>query len=140
MSERACVKAWTGVVHLKEDRLPDLAKWREEFAASVGELFTLHGVEATLDGRLLTVRGELALEVSKDLVVRLQPLKVKVQWDRTKNGPQAMTESEKEAHRRLCDRFVKHAGSSPRVRVTGPLLESAQGAASVLTVREYVWE
>jgi predicted transcriptional regulator len=47
VSEEACVKTWIGMVHLKEDRLPDLKKWREEFRVSVGDLFALHGVEAT---------------------------------------------------------------------------------------------
>jgi hypothetical protein len=93
-----------------------------------------------LDGHLIALKGELALRVNKDVVVRLQPLKVKVQWDRAKNGPQAMTRREKEAHQRLCARLAKHAGPPPKVRVTGPLLESAQGASPVLTVREYVWD
>jgi hypothetical protein len=141
VNPKACVKTWTGVVHLKEDKLPNLKKWRGEFRSIVGDLFTLHGVEAVLDGRLIEVKGEPMLKLEKSkAMLRLQPLKEKVQWDPKQGCRQPPTASEKEAHGRLLARWAKHAGPPPRVRIVGPLRESAPGESPVVTVREFAWD
>jgi hypothetical protein len=141
VSLEADPKTWTGIVHMKAGRLPDLKAWQRDFPTFVGELFTLVGVEATIDGVLVEVKGEPALKVSgSDEVLRLRPLKQKVQWDPEQKRPQEPTSAEKEAHRRLADRWAKHAGPSPRVRIVGPLLAGEGGGATVLTVREFAWD
>ena len=142
VSETACPKTWTCLVHLKDSgRLPDLKGWRREFREMAGGLFTIVGVEAAIDGRLVEVKGELTLQVDKSkIVLRLRPLQEKVHLDPAKRRPRPAAAGEKEAHQRLLARWAKHAGPAPRVRIVGPLRESAPGELPVLTVREFVWD
>jgi hypothetical protein len=142
VSETADLKTWTAVVRLKDGRrLPDLKTWERELRASVGQQFTIVGVEATIDGRLVEVKGGLSLRLEgSDEVLRLGKLRRKVQWDPTRKRPQPATRAEREAHQRLLARWAKHAGPPPRVRIIGPLRESAPGELPVLTVREFVWD
>jgi hypothetical protein len=122
--------------------LPDLKAWRREFSDVVGDGFTIHGVEATINGVLVSIKGEPALKMAgSDVVLRLQPLKQKVQWDPEKCCPQAPTGEEKEAYQRLAARWAKHAGPPPRVRVVGLLVYGSEpGYSPTMTVREFVWE
>src|SRR5262245_9362786 len=107
---------------MEDGGLPDLKAWQRDFNETAGELFTLHGVEATIDGVLVQVNGEPALKMAgSDLVIRLQPLKQKVQWDPQKRIPQPPTREEKEAYQRLAARCAKHTGPPPKVRIVGPL-------------------
>jgi hypothetical protein len=125
---------------MKDGRLPDLKAWRRDFPTFVGELFTLVGVEATIDGVLVEVKGEPALKISgSDAVLRLQPLKQKVQVDPEKKQPQPATAAEKEAHRRLLEHWARHKGPPPNVRIVGPLVEGGD-IPSMLAVREFVWK
>lgn len=142
VNPKACVKTWTGVVHLKDSgQLPNLKEWRREFRETIGELFTIVGVEATIDGVLVEVKGELSLKMTGgDVVLRLEPLKEKVQWDPKQGCRQPPTATEKEAHGRLLARWAKHAGPPPRVRIVGPLREAAPGELPILTIREFVWD
>jgi hypothetical protein len=141
VGQKADPKTWTGIVHMKDGRLPDLKAWHRDFPTLVGDLFTLVGVEATIDGVLVEVKGEPALKVSgSDVVLRLQPLKQKIQMDPEARCPQPATASEKEAHQRLLARWAKFSGAPPRVRIVGPLLENAQGGLPILTVREFEWK
>jgi hypothetical protein len=141
VSEEACLKTWTGVVHLEDGRrLPDLKAWDREFRAAVGALLSIEGVEATVEGRLVLVKGELALRLgASGVVLRLGNLRKKVQWDPTRNRPQPATCAEREAHLRLAARLARHRGPPPRVRVVGPLLQAGMGRLPILTVREFVW-
>jgi hypothetical protein len=141
VSETACRETWTGVMRLKGDRLPDLKQWRREFRATVGELFVIEGVEATIDGRLVLVGGEPALRMrASKTLVRLGPLRQKVQIDPKRRQPQSPTAAEKGAYKRLAARLAGHEGPAPRVRVVGPLRQDSKGGATVLAVREYVWD
>jgi hypothetical protein len=142
VSETADPKTWTAVVRLKDGRrLPDLKAWERELRASVGEQFTIVGVEATIDGRLVEVKGELALRLEgSGVVLRLGKLRRKVQWDPSRKCPQPATRAEREAHQRLLARWAKHTGPAPQVRIIGPLRESAPGGLLRLTVREFVWD
>src|SRR5262249_58342190 len=109
VSLEADPKTWTGIVHMRDGRLPDLKAWQRDFPRFVGELFTLVGVEATIDGVLVEVKGEPALKVSgSDVVLRLQPLRQKVHWDPDRGRPQPATAAEKAAHLDLVARWAKH--------------------------------
>jgi hypothetical protein len=141
VSEKADTRDWTGTVRLKDGRrLPDLAAWRTKFREGAGELFTIVGVEATIDGVLVEVAGEPALKMTgSDVVLRLQPLKQKVQMDPKEKRPQQPTRDEKEAHRRLVEHWARNQGPPPNVRIVGPLVEG-EGTPAVLAVREFVWK
>jgi hypothetical protein len=121
--------------------LPDLKTWRQEFRAVVGELFTIQGVEANVEGRLVEIKGQLMLQrgMSKAMV-RLGPLQRKVQWDPEKDQPQPATPTEKEAYQRLVIRFAQFKGPAPLIRIVGPLQEAGKEAGLILTVRDCSWE
>jgi hypothetical protein len=140
VSARCDPKSWTAVIHLKDVALPDLKTWRQEFRAVVGESFALVGVEAAIDGQLVEVNGAPALKVSgSNVVLRLEPLKQKVQWDPERKCPQEPTREEKEAHRRLADRWAGSGRPPAKVRIVGPLREPTPGGLPILTVREFTW-
>jgi hypothetical protein len=121
--------------------LPDLKTWRKEFREVVGELFTIQGVEASMEGRLVEIKGQLMLQRGMNKgMVRLGPLQHKVQWHPEKNQPQPATPSEKEAYQRLVTRFAQFKGPAPLVRIVGPLQEATKEAELILTVRDYTWE
>ncbi|MFO0968643.1 MAG: hypothetical protein U0793_24055 [Gemmataceae bacterium] len=125
---------------MKDGRLPDLKAWNRDFPRFVGELFTLVGVEGTIDGVLVEVKGEPALKVSgSDVVLRLQPLKQKVHWDPERGRPQPATAAEKTAHHDLVVRWAKHSGPPPSVRIIGPLLEDPDGVPA-LAVRKFTFK
>lgn len=143
MSREADPKSWTGVVHLKDgSALPDLKEWLRDFHETAGDLFTLHGIEATIDGVLVDVKGEPALKISgTNVVIRLQPLPQKVQWNPAKRCPQEPTRAEKDAYQALSARLVKYAGPSPRIRIVGPLVHgSERGNLPTMSVREFDWK
>jgi len=141
VSLEADPKTWTGIVHMKDGRLPDLKAWKRDFPTYVGELFTFVGVEATIDGVLVDIKGEPALKISgSDVVVRLQPLKQKVQWDPKRGRSQPATVAEKEAHQHLVARWAMYRGQPPSVRIIGPLLETREGGPPILTVREFTFK
>jgi hypothetical protein len=128
------------VIRLKDDAWPDLKAWRQSFHKMLGGLFTIDGVEATIEGRLVEVKGELALRVGGDVVLRLGHLRRKVQQDPVRGRPQLATRAEKEALLRLAARWAKYRGTPPKVRIVGPLHQSGPGQVPVLTVREFIWD
>lgn len=138
MSENAHAETWTGEIIMQDGRLPDLKAWRRGFREVVGEAFTIRGVEVTVDGRLVEVEkeGRLALEVpgGKD-VLRLVPLRGKVQWDPARERAQEPTAGERRAFEEL---EATWTGQPRRVRIVGPLGEAKGPDPPTLEVREVV--
>jgi hypothetical protein len=115
-------------------RLPDLqALSRAVRAAS--DQFRVRGVEATVDGRLVRRGGHLILRIGGGgAVLRLAPLRGKVQWDRRRKRAASPTESERLAFRHLLDRR-RQLGR--RVRIVGPVIVTADGRPPILQVRQF---
>jgi galactose oxidase len=121
----------TAVVHLADGRLPELDRWREQFAASANGSYRLRGVEVELTGVVSGGAGGLVLDSGGPRPpVRLVPLTpaAVVQWDTTTGTPATATPEELAAHDRL------DAGTT--ATVTGPL--AREGAEYVLAVRSVV--
>ena len=137
ISRRASAKDGTCEIRMRGGRLPDLrALARHISDMRVGA--RLRGVEATVVGDLVAARrGALLLTVvGTGEVVRLAPLRRKVQWDVPGKREEPATDEERTAFRRLLQsRPVPR--SLPRLRVVGPLLEGAVGKPMTLEVRQF---
>ena len=113
VAERPDVKMATADAATKGGALPDLDKLQKTVTES-GAGATLRGVEAIVEGELISQKGKLLLRVcGKELALR--PLTELVQQDRKK--PRPATAEELNAYERLLGK----ADESRRWRVTGPL-------------------
>jgi hypothetical protein len=134
VSENACPKTWTGAIIMENGQLPDLKAWRDGFREVVGEAFTIRGVEVVVDGRLIQVDGQIALEVSgSGQVLRLAPLRRTVEWDVGRGRPREPSAEERRTYQTLT---ASWDGRSRRVRIVGPLGEPHEGRLPVVEVRE----
>jgi hypothetical protein len=127
----------TAFVYLKNDVLPDIDAWRDQFADVANGSYIMRGIEMTLKGKVTHHFGLLTLVGDKtrpDLV--LAPLQGpdKVQWDFTMRSNQPMTAEEASAYARLSTKLAPQSNGS-QVQVTGPLKKN--GAEFFLEVREF---
>jgi hypothetical protein len=108
---------------------------RQLLALRVGA--RLRGMEITADGRVERQGSDWVFCLSgSDEKLRLVPLTMKVQLDARRNRPQAPAREESLACERLC-RDRQSPGAA--LRVSGPLVRPAPGAAPTLEVRDYWW-
>jgi hypothetical protein len=127
-------------VQTEGGRLPDLAAWRRAYRANLGNAFTIRGVEATVEGRVLVHHGQLALQLARvGGFVRLAPLEGKVQWDPPHKRAQVPTREEREAYQNLVAQWTESKGALGAIRIIGPLVEGKEGALPTLEVREFTW-
>jgi galactose oxidase len=127
-------------VYLKQDNIPDIDVWREEFANFVNGTYLMRGIEMTLSG-VVTKKGSsggehlvLSGNTSRpDLPLAQLKAENKVQRDRTQRATWPMTDAEAGAF----DDVVKAVaeGGDVEVKVTGPLIK--QGGEYRLEVREF---
>jgi hypothetical protein len=121
---------------MRDGRLPDpelLARALYETGAGA----TLRGVEATVEGRLVRTDGEPRMQLSgTGEVVRLAPLRSKVQWNVAAKREQAATNAERQAYRRL---LRQQKPESAPVRVIGPLILAPGEGVLTLEVRAFEW-
>jgi hypothetical protein len=115
-------------VYLKEDTLPDLDVWREEFADVANGSYELRGIELTLDGTVTETNGLLTLagNLTRPAVV-LAPLQApdKVQWDINTRANRPMSPEEATAYERLSAKLAK-AAAKAKVEVVGPLKKNGK--------------
>jgi hypothetical protein len=113
----------TAFVYLKEDTLPDIDAWREQFTKVANGSYVLRGIEMTLKGAVTESFGLLTLPSSDSRPdVVLAPLQAldKIQWDTATGANQAMTDDEGFAYARLSAELNgKSVGSE--VEITGPI-------------------
>lgn len=141
VSERACPQTWTGEIRTQAGCLPDLEAWSRGFREEVGQAFTIRGVEATVAGRLVEDNGRPALRLSATgEVLRLAPLRRKVQWDPDRQREQPITDAERWAYASLRARWGNAKSQAVSVRIVGPLVQGADGRLSHLEVREFAWD
>ncbi|MDQ3802366.1 MAG: DUF1929 domain-containing protein [Acidobacteriota bacterium] len=119
----------TAEVFLKDERLPALDRWGEQFRSFVNGTYELRGVEVTLRGVIEELDGELFLAASGlRPSVHLAPLAAedKVQWDHTNRHRKPPEEGEALAYEKLT---VAATGVSAGhlATVTGPLRQTAAG-------------
>jgi hypothetical protein len=110
-------------VYLKNDTLPNLDQWREEFADVANDSYVLRGIEMTMDGTVTETNGLLTLagnETRPEVV--LAPLQApdKVQWDIKTSANWPMLPEEEAAYERLSARLAE-AADGAKVEVVGPL-------------------
>ena len=134
MSEQASAQTWTCEIQMQDGRLPDIAGLERHLRnGRVGA--SLRGVEAIVEGSLAEEKGEILLRVSgTGQIVRLAPLRHKVQWDVAAKREQSPTDAERNAYVRLRARWRRQPLP---VRVTGPLTQSPDARYYTLEVREF---
>ncbi len=118
----------------KDGRLPDVARWKEQMAAVVGEAFIFRGVEISVSGSV-AVRGE-QLDVSVESVeqpIRLSPFENKLQWNFRKSAPRQPEPAERDAYEQLKQAAI--AAPSARFEIIGPI--HTEGDVPILEVREF---
>lgn len=119
----------TAEVFLKDERLPALGRWGEQFRSIVHGTYELRGVEVTLRGVVEDRGGELFLTGDAQRPpVHLVPLGAasKVQWDHAIKGRKPVEQAEALAYGELAA-AAKNAPAGSRVAVTGPLEEGDAG-------------
>ena len=127
----------TAFVYLKDDLLPDIDAWRNQFADVANGSYILRGIEMTLEGKVTNHFGLLTLVANKtrpNLV--LAPLQEpdKVQWDFTTRSNQPLTAEEESAYARLST-ILAGQSNGTQVQVTGPLKKN--GTEFFLEVRKF---
>jgi galactose oxidase len=128
----------TAELFLRDQGLPDLDHWPEEFVAWANRSYDFRGVEVEIAGTLREEAGELELiGAAFPAPVRLRPLAqgIKVQWDYAARKPQEATANELQAYDNLRQQLQSARDAGKQVRVTGPLAKTAAGW--VLYVREF---
>jgi hypothetical protein len=128
----------TAELFLRDQGLPDLDRWPEEFAAWANRSYDFRGVEVEIAGTLREEAGELELiGAALPSPVRLLPLAqgMKVQWDYATRKPQEPTSDELQAYDSLRQQWQSGQDAAKPVRVTGPLTRTAAGW--ILYVREF---
>jgi hypothetical protein len=127
----------TAYVYLKEEILPDIDEWREQFANVANGSYVMRGIEMTLKGIVTESFGLLTLtgnDSRPDVV--LAPLQApdKIQWDITTRASWPMSEEEKTAYERLSAE-LKGKPAATELEVTGPVKKN--DAAFFLEVRNF---
>jgi hypothetical protein len=125
----------TAEVFLKDEGLPDVERWPEQFAATAHGTYHFRGVEVTLRGVVQLRGGALILTATATRPpVTLAPLQAadRVQWDHLTGARRPVEDAEQFAYEQL---FEKAAGDKLTATITGPLIKS--GGAFVLQVRKF---
>jgi hypothetical protein len=127
----------TAFVYLKDDILPDIDLWRDEFAKVANGSYVLRGIEMTLEGAVTETTGLLTLagnETRPEVV--LAPLQApdKIQWDIATRANRSMSHDEETAYERLSAQ-VKGNAPGTNVEVIGPLKKN--GKEFFLEVRDF---
>jgi galactose oxidase len=118
----------TAIVHMKNNSLPNVNRWYEQFEEHVGQTYELRGFEVTVTGTVEARSHKIWLfsegfrpEVE---LIALKP-DGKVQWDSVTRRPATIKPSEATAYGTLKKLAV--TGSTKSVAVTGPLSQSKTG-------------
>jgi hypothetical protein len=95
----------------------------------------MRGLEATIDGSLRKEGSRILLQVGgTNIVLRLAPLRIKVQKDVPNKKPAQPTPIEARAYK---DLRAQWKGETHPVRITGPLVQKPGGAPIELEVRQF---
>jgi hypothetical protein len=128
----------TAELFLRDQGLPDLDRWPEQFAEWANRSYDFRGVEVEIAGTLREEAGELQLiGPAFHAPARLLPLAqgIKVQWDYATRKPQEGTSDELQAYDNLRQQLQSGWDAGKPVRITGPLTKTAAGW--ILYVREF---
>jgi hypothetical protein len=136
--EEANAYTSTATVFLKEDSLPDLDVWRQEFRRIANASYALRGIEMTLSGAIDQTDGLLRLVGNQTRPsVSLAPLEAasKVQWNFTTKANWPLEPDEASAYARLKQIVSDPNRPASPITVTGTLLKKQSGF--VLEVRAF---
>jgi hypothetical protein len=119
----------TAEVFLKDERLPILDQWYEQFRRIVNGTYEMRGVEVTLQGGIEEREGKLFLAGSGQRpAVQLTPLSAtdKIQWNHTIRDRKPLEGGEALAYEKLAAASTG-LPDGQQVTVTGPLKQTEAG-------------
>jgi hypothetical protein len=119
----------TAEVFLKDERLPVLDQWYEQFRRIVNGTYEMRGVEVTLQGGIEEREGKLFLAGSGQRpAVQLTPLSAtdKIQWNHTIRDRKSLEGDEALAYEKLAAASTG-LPDGQQVTVTGPLKQTEAG-------------
>ena len=118
-------------LYMRDTWVPDPGLFARNFTnMNVG--VDVRGVEAVVDGRLEADGTNLLLRVNgSGALLRLAPLRQKVQWDVKRKAPERPTRSEKKAFAKLTSEAGNGHG---QVRVVGPLVADRSVSPNRLSI------
>jgi hypothetical protein len=125
----------TAEVFLRDERLPALDRWHEQFRKIVNGTYEMRGVEVTLQGVIEEREGKLFLAGNRERPsVQLAPLLAtdKIQWNHTIRDRKPLEGDEALAYEELAA-TSRGLPDGQQVTVTGPLKQT--GAEHQLHVR-----
>jgi galactose oxidase len=128
--EEANAYTSTASVFLKDDRLPDLDIWRQEFGRIANASYSLRGIEMSLSGVIKEKDGLLMLLGNQTRpTVWLAPLEAsaKVQWNFATKSNWPLEPEEATAYDRLRQILSDPKRQGASVSVTGALLKHEHG-------------
>jgi hypothetical protein len=120
----------TAEVYLRDQGLPDLDNWPEQFAHWANGSYDFRGVEVTVTGTVQKQDGNLQLTVpSLDAPVQLMPLEqgMNLQWDHRARKIKDATSDERDAYQKLETRYQNLRSVEEPTPVTGPLTKTGTG-------------
>jgi hypothetical protein len=146
---------WTIGVDVPEGTLPDVARWKEQFAKVVHDSYVFRGIEVTIEANVIKKGNALILRSpALEQTIALAPLKHKLQWNWKKRRARQPEPEEQQAYGQLSAAVTAavapadaagaagnaadtgaDAQGGTRVSVTGPLEQNDAGY--VLEVREF---
>jgi len=136
VSERADPETWTCLIETVGGRLPDLSAL-SRVIQEVGRPYSVRGVEARVRGRLSQTGGKLILRLSDTQdVLRVAPLRQKVQWNPRTKVSFPPTPDESEAYNNLIARWNHR---HDEIEIIGPLAKY-HGQPLEIEVRQVIWK
>lgn len=123
----------TVAVRVKSGQPVNTSQWNTALGR-LGIGAELTGIEASLEGRIVTERSRLVMQLNDRKTIPLAPLSRSVRWDYRKKREILPTRVEREAYHQL----HQTTGGQPRtVRVSGPLLQQSGGKAALLEIQQF---
>jgi len=102
--------------------LPDIDKWRREFAQTIDASYDMRGIEMTLSGLVKTGEQLTLAGTSTRKELALAPFKQasQIKWDMQTMAPKPVTDAETGAYERLKAALTQHPEGA-KMQVTGAL-------------------
>jgi hypothetical protein len=126
----------TASLRLKQETLPDPARWAAAFKTSVDKAYVFRGVEVTVEGSVEKAGDRLTLRVPGIAEpFDLTPLQHKLQWNFKKARARQAEPDERDAMEQLVLKSKAAGNSTFKVHVTGPFTRTDHGFS--LEVREF---
>ena len=126
-------------VYLKDDIIPDIDVWRNDFKKVAHATYDMRGIEMTLSGAVTKTQDDqiklAGTSTRPDVVLAPFQPHSQLKWDMKAEGPRPITDEEAGAYKRLTTTLADHT-AGVTMQVTGTLQKHDANEFS-LDVREF---